>query len=107
MQRKGIAGSSSRSEDRTSKSPKRDNPPAKKRVDAARRRAKPDKSAPKDAARRKPEVSKRAPDARKPAQQSDDRMRDRRVCKVRPDDTKPKGGGGGAKPRKFIPWCDR
>ena len=27
------------------------------------------------------------------------------TCKPRPDDTAPKGAGGGGKPRRFVPWC--
>lgn len=29
---------------------------------------------------------------------------DKQVCKARPKDNRPKGGGGGG-PKKFVPWC--
>lgn len=33
------------------------------------------------------------------------RKLDRPVCKPRPADNAPKGGGGSGRPRRFVPWC--
>lgn len=41
----------------------------------------------------------------KKASPDPERKKEPKICKPRPKDNRPKGGGGGG-PRKFIPWCD-
>lgn len=112
LERNGIASTTvrkSRTEGARVKPKKKEKSPAPtERVDAKRRRAKPDKSALSNLSARSSAAPRK--DARKATGKKfvgydalEGKPKVDRNCKPRPDDTEPKGGGGGS--RDFVPWC--
>lgn len=86
---------------RTGSTKKEASPPDKnKRGDASRRGAKPTKSAI-TAGSEQRDARAKTPTA--PRSSDPSRDAERRTCKPRPKDTRPKGGGGSGK--SFVPWC--